>query len=590
VSVFRDLVDARARLEKAVGDLLAAIEQGGAPENLEREIVDCKEEAGRRDKRGGLLPGEERNPLAAEKLADEVTCLANTPGGGALVVGIEDGSWQVLGTELDAEWLRHRIYELVDVAPAVEERQLEQGRVLVILVAEASEPVENRNGQLRWRVESHCKPVDRSEWWQRQQRRAGLDIMAATTTRTIADVRPGAVLVARRYLEAGGDAGAAAAPTDEELLRRLGVLRSDGHLTQAGTLLFCEAGRPLLTLARFDVVGGNVDGSYDGEPTLSLLEQLREMETRLDVMNHPAPVPHGFAEAPVRPLPERAVREAVLNGIIHRDWMSHTPTAVSWVDADGRLEVVSPGGFPGAINEHNVLTQREARYPALSDAFRALRLVDKQGVGVDRMYREMIAQGHRPPEIVERPGPEVRCLLDGREPVVPVVTLISAITPAVRQQDVRIAILVYTLLHQPFVSVGQAAAVLQTTDHDALGALSVAADSRIAGDSLLRHHRDVWLLSKKAIERVADATSLNARRPLGLIPYWRPGANDARAVVSAWLEGHDQITSGDYSAITGLAQPNATRALNGLVGDLIERGEGAGRNAHFVLHRSAASR
>jgi ATP-dependent DNA helicase RecG len=34
--------------------------------------------------------------------------MANTPGGGALVVGVADDG-TVLGTELDADWLRHRI-------------------------------------------------------------------------------------------------------------------------------------------------------------------------------------------------------------------------------------------------------------------------------------------------------------------------------------------------------------------------------------------------------------------------------------------------------------------------------------------------
>jgi predicted HTH transcriptional regulator len=62
-----------------------------------------------------------------------------------------------------------------------------------------------------------------------------------------------------------------------------------------------------------------------------------------------------------------------------------------------------------------VLTQRFARHPALADVFRALGLVEKQGLGVDRMYREMVALGHRPPVIVEDPGPRVRTRLVGGE-------------------------------------------------------------------------------------------------------------------------------------------------------------------------------
>ncbi len=68
---------------------------------------------------------------------------------------------------------------------------------------------------------------------------------------------------------------------------------------------------------------------------------------------------------------------------------------MTWVEADVSLTVVSPGGFVGGVNADNVLTQRFSRSPALADAIRALGLVDKQGIGVDRMYREMVTLGHR---------------------------------------------------------------------------------------------------------------------------------------------------------------------------------------------------
>lgn len=93
-----------------------------------------------------------------------VACLANTEGGGALIVGVaDDGS--VVGAASERDWLRQRIHELVDVAPAIEERTVRGERILVLLVAEAREPVEDTSGRLRWRVGARCAPVDRSEWW-----------------------------------------------------------------------------------------------------------------------------------------------------------------------------------------------------------------------------------------------------------------------------------------------------------------------------------------------------------------------------------------------------------------------------------------
>jgi ATP-dependent DNA helicase RecG len=45
--------------------------------------------------------------------------------------------------------LHHRIYQAVEVAPAVEERGVDGVRLLVVLVASAREPVEDTEGRLR---------------------------------------------------------------------------------------------------------------------------------------------------------------------------------------------------------------------------------------------------------------------------------------------------------------------------------------------------------------------------------------------------------------------------------------------------------
>ena len=587
MSVFRDLVEARAQLVAEVELVLASLERGETPPRPESEHVDCKEEPGRRGRGGILLPAEPRNAAAADYLAHEVCCLANTPGGGALILGVADGNWQVLGTGLDSDWLRHRIYQLADIAPAIDERRVAGQRVLVMYVAESPEPVEDPDGKIRWRVNTACVPVDRAEWWLHRQQRAGLDVMAAPTARTTDDASPGAVAVARRYLRAGRDSETAEVPSTGELLRRLGVLLPDGRLTQAGVLMFCPAERPLLSLARFDVPGGDVVGRYDPPGELALIEQVAEVETRLDAYNPVNPVSRGLAEATVRSLPVRAVREAVLNGMTHRDWMSAEPTSITWIDSDSIMEVVSPGGFSGGVTAGNVLTQRYARYPALSDLFRALRLVDRQGVGVDRMYREMIVLGHRPPQITEQPGPRVRTVLRGGPPVVPVVALVESIRPEVRQRDVRIAVLIYELLHRPFLTLAQAAAALQCEELDAVSALEAAEQSTVDGEPLIRTYKDVYQLGATAIARVERAGSSPeqlARR--GILTYRRAGVERAPDLVRQWLATHDRITSGDYAAMTGTARPNANRVLTSLVGDVLERGaEARGRNAHFTLRR-----
>lgn len=587
MAVFQDLIEARAQLTAEADAVLAHLREGRPPPHAETERVDCKEEPGRRGRNGVLLPGESQNNAAADYLAKEVCCLANTPGGGALILGVADGTWEVLGTNLEVDWLRHRIYQQADIAPAIEERTVAGQRLLMILVAESREPVEDADGKIRWRVGTHCVPVDRAEWWQHHQRRAGLDPMAAVTDRAGTDAAPAAVALVRRYVREGGDSDLADAHSDTELLRRLGVLSPTGHLTQAGVLMFVPAQRSVLRLARFDVPGGEVIGSYDPPGELTLLEQLSEIEARLDAYNPVTPVGHGFSEASARSLPPRTVREAVLNGVAHRDWWNPEPTTVTWIDADSRLEVVSPGGFSGGITADNVLTQRFARYPALSDLLRALRLVDRQGVGVDRMYREMIVLGHRPPHISEIAGPRVRTTLSGGPPVLPVVSLMDAIRPEVRKRDVRVAVLVYELLHRPFLTRDQAAAALQTDRTEAVTALEAAEQSTVDEVPLVQEYKDVYVLSQAAlarVERASDSGSSIVRKQI--LPYRRPDSERGVEVVKQWLAVADRITSGDYATLTGVSRASANRLLSALVGDVLERSaETKGRSAHFVLRR-----
>lgn len=133
-----------------------------APESTH---VDVKEEANRRLNNGRVLPGHPQNEDAARYLAPEVCCMANTPLGGALVLGIEDGSLKPIGTQLDADWLAQRIVSLCGVRTLIERRYLLGERILIVWVPEADHPVPAPDGRLRWRVQDSCLVVDTDTWW-----------------------------------------------------------------------------------------------------------------------------------------------------------------------------------------------------------------------------------------------------------------------------------------------------------------------------------------------------------------------------------------------------------------------------------------
>ena len=430
----------RRRLATAVESALQLLASGETAGACQTDGVDFKEEAGRRGRGGVILPGQARNHAVAEQVANEVACLANTPGGGALIIGVaNDGT--MIGADTDRDWLRQRVHERIDVAPAIEERTLRGSfRVLLVFASEAREPVEDTSGRLRWRVGSACAAVDRSEWWAERLRRLGTDPLTTATDRRPSDLPAASLAAVRRLLRtASGDAGTLRELPDRELLTRLGVLLPDGRLTAAGVHMFAAAPRTVLELVVLDVPGGDVVSQPADMAGLSLIEQLSEVETRLDALDTAVVLRTGLHLGPTRKIPWLAVREALLNAVVHRDWLPVEPVHITWVQADSSLDVVSPGGFAGGVTSESVLSSRYSRNPALADLARALGLVERQGVGVDRMNREMVALGHRRPLIREEAGPRIRTRLVGGNPLTAVVFVMSAVEPVARQRDVRVA-------------------------------------------------------------------------------------------------------------------------------------------------------
>src|SRR5699024_758165 len=202
--------------------------------------------------------------------------------------------------------------------------------------------------------------------------------------------------VGRRFLrESGTESGAALADaTDADLLRRLNVVDADGFLTNAGSLLFVATPEPGIDYIRRDHPGA--DSTLRIQRSGPLLVQLADVEQVAAASNRILHVAAGFVQGQVRALPRLAVREAIVNGVIHRDWQTAAPTVVEHVGDS--LIVTSPGGFIGGISPDNIITHPSTpRYRSLTAIMAALHLAEREGIGVDRMVAEMLALGHRPP-------------------------------------------------------------------------------------------------------------------------------------------------------------------------------------------------
>lgn len=145
----------------------------------------------------------------------------------------------------------------------------------------------------------------------------------------------------------------------------------------------------------------------------------------------------------------------------------------------------------------------------------------------------------------------------------------------------RIALIVWTLLHEPFVQPPHLVDILQRPEGEVSQALDAAAECRIGEQPLIRQHKDAWILSTAAV-RVLDASSTRAALPRRrVLTYRRPA--EGEEIVRRWFASHDRYTTGDHAALTGLSKQGALKQLTRLENErVIERGDAVGRSAHFV--------
>ena len=189
--------------------------------------------------------------------------------------------------------------------------------------------------------------------------------------------------------------------------------------TVAGLLLFCANPNRFLPQSGIDAVsypGKEKDyaarerlpirgpmtalSGEDGIIENGLVEQAVEFVKRNTQVT--AALADGSRREQTWTYPEEAVREAIVNALVHRDYLL-SGTTVELSIYEDRLEVISPGRLPNGITPQRMVTGcRSARNQLLKDVMRDYGYLEHMGMGVPRkIVKGMRKHNGTMPELIE---------------------------------------------------------------------------------------------------------------------------------------------------------------------------------------------
>jgi len=178
--------------------------------------------------------------------------------------------------------------------------------------------------------------------------------------------------------------------------------------THAGILLFGLDVRGWLPGAYLQFL--RVAGTSLADPVIDdhllegdLLSLLRSLDSLTDAQLTKYPVfQTTLRERMFESYPRVAVRELLMNAIMHRDYGSTAPLRFTWFD--DRIEIQSPGGLYGEASPANFPLQTSYRNPIVAEALKALGYVNRYGRGVITAQAALERNESPPAEFKFDPG------------------------------------------------------------------------------------------------------------------------------------------------------------------------------------------
>jgi ATP-dependent DNA helicase RecG len=359
----------------------------------------------------------DRDPLNDDALVEALICLANAQGG-TLYLGVEnDGTLTGLHQSRPQQIAGLAAMVANRTAPSLSvqvEAQVHEGqRIAVISVLRSPEVIARTDGLVKRRRmggngQPECVPFLPHEYPSRRADFRLIDMSAEPMAdATLADFDP----LQRERLRSV----IANNPRSDKSLVGLSDEQLDGALsltvsrngerkpTLLGLLLIGRTESLRLQVPTHEVLFQVLDGTQvkvNEGSRAALIEIVEWLDLLSRGVNTEQEFNEGLFRIGIARVEVDALREAINNALVHRDYARRGPVRVCWQKND--LIISNPGGFVEGVSLANLLTtEPRPRNPALADAFKRLGLVDRTGRGVDMIYTSLLRFGRPAPDYAE---------------------------------------------------------------------------------------------------------------------------------------------------------------------------------------------
>ncbi|MDO8691549.1 MAG: ATP-binding protein [Dehalococcoidia bacterium] len=329
--------------------------------------------------------------------ARELVALANTLGGKILLGVRDDGT--VAGIR-DSNVLRARVQDIArNCDPPVHVLLERVGEVTVVTVRESdAKPVQCSDGFF-WRQGAVTQKLSRNEIrdFFRQEGAVRFDLAICSRFQYPRDFDHQKF---DAWLDKSSITGRG--PVENILVNIEVAERYEGKLLfrNAGVLFFAREPRRFFNQAYVTCIlfkGADkvhvLDRKDFGDGVVSDIEEsLRFIERN----TRTAYRIEGLRREEIPEYPMKALREAITNAVMHRDWFNEGANVFVEVSED-RIEISNPGGLPPGLSTAELGSRSVRRNPLVADILHRIGFIEKAGTGIRRMREEAALHGSPEP-------------------------------------------------------------------------------------------------------------------------------------------------------------------------------------------------